>query len=282
MRRHFRILGSRRAKVPGESVDADLARQPSRAASPTIPHLEERRERPAGRPRDRGRQRRRGRAAVNGGSRSCVATASALPPEAFHDGEVARPRARSPRRCARSSPTHKLSKRVRLGIANQRVVVRTLRLPAIDDPEELDAAVRFQAQEQIPMPLDQAVLDHRVVGGVPAAEGAPPQIDVMRRRRPPRHDRRLAETAARRRPRTGRRRPLRLRHDPGARRPRRRGRRRSRRGAPADPPPRHVLYCNVGDVTNLAVARGRSCLFTRVSPVGLERRSRPSSPRRPA
>ena len=64
------------------------------------------------------------------------------------------------------------------GIANQRVVVRTLRLPAIEDPTELEAAVRFQAQEQIPMPLEQAVLDHQVVGGVPAAEGAPPQMDV--------------------------------------------------------------------------------------------------------
>jgi type IV pilus assembly protein PilM len=31
-----------------------------------------------------------------------------------------------------------------------------------------------------------------------------------------------------------------------------------------------VLYCNVGDVINLAVARGRACLFTRVSQVGLE------------
>jgi Tfp pilus assembly PilM family ATPase len=31
-----------------------------------------------------------------------------------------------------------------------------------------------------------------------------------------------------------------------------------------------VLYCNVGDVTNLAVARGRACLFTRVSHAGME------------
>jgi Tfp pilus assembly PilM family ATPase len=31
-----------------------------------------------------------------------------------------------------------------------------------------------------------------------------------------------------------------------------------------------VLYCNVGDSMNLAVARGRSCLFSRVSIVGLE------------
>ena len=36
------------------------------------------------------------------------------------------------------------------------------------------------------------------------------------------------------------------------------------------PPQEAVLYCNVGDVMNLAVARGRSCLFTRVSGVGLE------------
>jgi type IV pilus assembly protein PilM len=30
------------------------------------------------------------------------------------------------------------------------------------------------------------------------------------------------------------------------------------------------LYCNLGDVTNLAVARGSACLFTRVSPFGVE------------
>ena len=37
-------------------------------------------------------------------------------------------------------------------------------------------------------------------------------------------------------------------------------------GAPGDA----VLYCSVGDVMNLAVARGRSCLFTRVSNIGME------------
>jgi type IV pilus assembly protein PilM len=42
----------------------------------------------------------------------------------------------------------------------------------------------------------------------------------------------------------------------------------------AESPPvssdRAVLYCNVGDAMNLAVARGRACLFTRVSAVGME------------
>ena len=118
------------------------------------------------------------------------------------------------------------------------------------------------------MPLDQAVLDHRVVGGVAAIGGRAAADRRDRRRRPPRHDRRLAEAPARRRPRTGRRRPLRLRHDPGAGRRHRSGRARAERGEP--PARQAVLYCNVGDVTNLAVAKGRSCLFTRVSPVGLE------------
>jgi type IV pilus assembly protein PilM len=30
------------------------------------------------------------------------------------------------------------------------------------------------------------------------------------------------------------------------------------------------LFCNLGDVSNLAVARGSTCLFTRVSPFGIE------------
>src|SRR5436309_4780706 len=73
---------------------------------------------------------------------------------------------------------NKLSRRVRLGVANPGLVFRTMRLPAIESPEELAAAVRFQAQDELPMPLDQAVLDHHVVGGVAASDGGKPQIQV--------------------------------------------------------------------------------------------------------
>src|ERR671936_1645971 len=66
---------------------------------------------------------------------------------------------------------HKLSKTVRLGVANQRVAVRTFRLPLIEDPDELRTAVRFQAQEHLPMPLDQAVLDHQVVSRFSGEDG---------------------------------------------------------------------------------------------------------------
>jgi type IV pilus assembly protein PilM len=205
---------------------------------------------------------------VQGANGSTRVGASAIQPlEAgiFHEGEVL-----DPDRLAEALKAlfaeHKLSKRVRLGVGNQRVIVRTLRLPAIEDPKEMEAAVRFQAQEQIPMPLDEAVLEHQVVGGVSAEEGAKPQVDVV-------------VVAARRDMVSSFVEPIRSAGlepvgvdlsafamiralaDVGM------------VGAATEPgqrPSEAVLYCNVGDVTNLAVARGRACLFTRVSHAGLE------------
>jgi type IV pilus assembly protein PilM len=199
---------------------------------------------------------------VNGTAQVTGSAIAPLPPGTFHDGEVV-----DADRLAASLKAlfseHKLAKQVRLGVGNQRVVVRTVRLPAIEDPKEMAAAVRFQAQEQIPMPLEQAVLEHQVVGGVPAEEGSTPQVDVIvvaaRRdmvasflepiRRAGLHPvgidlsafgmiRALAEVEV--------------------------------TAEPGERPSSAVLYCNLGDVTNLAVARGASCLFTRVSHVGLE------------
>jgi type IV pilus assembly protein PilM len=202
------------------------------------------------------------------GTRVAAAAVEALPPGAFRDGEVVEPEAVTEALRALFS-ANKLNRRVRLGIANQRVVVRTLRLPAIDDPGELESAVRFSAQEQIAMPLDQAVIEHRVVGGVAAGADAPPQIDVM-------------VVAARREMIAASLKPLR---DAGLepigvdlsafgmiRALGVAGAVANGDEAPAgeQPTPIADLYCNVGDVTNLAVAKGRTCLFTRVSPVGLE------------
>ncbi len=140
-----------------------------------------------------------------------------------------------------------------------------MRLPAIDDPTELDAAVRFQAQEQIPMPLDQAVLDHRVVGGVPATEETAAQIDVIL-------------VAARRDMIDASLEPLRVAGlkpigiDLSAF-----GLIRALGAAPSEPEgagdrprARPPSTATSATSTNLAVAKGRSCLFTRVAPVGLE------------
>ncbi|HSS04714.1 MAG TPA: type IV pilus assembly protein PilM [Solirubrobacterales bacterium] len=204
--------------------------------------------------------------AVNGSARVTASAIGSLDPGAFYEGEVL-----DPGRLASALKSlfaeHKLSKRVRLGIGNQRLVVRTMRLPAIENPKEMEAAVRFQAQEQMPMPLDQAVLEYQVVGGVAAEEGGSAQVDVV-------------VVAARREMVASFVEPI--------------------RRAGLDPvgvdlsafgmiraladtvqvsngatesgeiQTGAVLYCSIGDVTNLAVARGRACLFTRVSHVGLE------------
>jgi type IV pilus assembly protein PilM len=206
---------------------------------------------------------------VNGSAELKATAIAPLAPGSFHEGEVLDPDALAAT-LKELFAEHKLGKRVRLGVGNQRVVVRTLRLPAIEDPKQMEAAVRFQAQEQMPMPLDQAVLEHQVVGGVPAEEGQPPQVDVL-------------VVAARRDMVSSFVQPVRraglepvgvdlsafgmIRALAGEQGPVPDG------PAPSEPgerPASAVLYCNVGDVTNLAVARGRSCLFTRVSHAGLE------------
>ena len=201
--------------------------------------------------------------AANGSAQVTASAIGPLEPGAFHEGEVL-----DPERLAAALKSlfaeHKLSKRVRLGIGNQRLVVRRMRLPAIEDPKEMAAAVRFRAQEQMPMPLDQAVLEHQVVGGVPAEEGDAAQLDVV-------------VVAARREMVSSFVEPIRRAGlDPVGIDLAAFGMIRALAGAgaataePGQMPPSAVLYCSLGDVTNLAVARGRACLFTRVSHVGLE------------
>lgn len=58
---------------------------------------------------------------------------------------------------------------VHLGVANQKVVVRLMDLPRMSS-EDLKGAINFEAREQIPMPIEDAVLDHVVLG--PASEGS--------------------------------------------------------------------------------------------------------------
>ena len=69
---------------------------------------------------------------------------------------------------------HKLPKRnVRIGIANNRVGVRTIDVSGIEDPKQLANAVRFRAQEALPIPIDEAVLDFQILGQGTAADGSP-------------------------------------------------------------------------------------------------------------
>ncbi|HLX31146.1 MAG TPA: type IV pilus assembly protein PilM [Gaiellaceae bacterium] len=59
---------------------------------------------------------------------------------------------------------HKLPRRgVRLGVASSRIGVRSFEIAGIADEKQFVNAVRFRAQEALPIPLDEAVLDYRVL-----------------------------------------------------------------------------------------------------------------------
>lgn len=177
---------------------------------------------------------------------------------------------------------NKLSKTVRLGVANQRVAVRTLQLPRIEDPQELETAVRFQAQEHLPMPVDQAVIDYQVVSRSNAEDGTRSmEVVVVAARRDMLGTLLTAVRGAGLRPvgidlsafaliralsgETGNGAPQAGQLVEGA-----------TEELPAEGAPIEgayvpaALYCSLGDVTNLAVARGSTCLFTRISPFGVE------------
>ncbi|MGZ8695001.1 MAG: type IV pilus assembly protein PilM, partial [Gaiellaceae bacterium] len=60
---------------------------------------------------------------------------------------------------------HKLpQKAVRLGIGTNRIGVRRLEITGLADASHLENAIRFRAQEVLPIPLEEAVLDYQVVG----------------------------------------------------------------------------------------------------------------------
>ncbi len=61
------------------------------------------------------------------------------------------------------------NRRVILGIANQKVIVRPIELPYMER-EELDSALRFQVQEFIPIPVEDAVLDFEIIEEFMTAE----------------------------------------------------------------------------------------------------------------
>lgn len=62
------------------------------------------------------------------------------------------------------------AKSVVVGVANQRVIVRQAELPAMSDAD-MRSALQFEAQELIPIPLDEAVLDFQVLEEFSAPDG---------------------------------------------------------------------------------------------------------------
>jgi len=182
-----------------------------------------------------------------------AATAS-LGPEVMRDGEVTDPDALAGT-LRDLFKANKLGRRVRVGVANQRIVVRVLDLPPLENRKDLDTAVRFQAQEHIPMPMEQAVLDWHSLGLQQTPEGERTRVVVAAARRD--MIERLLGTV-----RAAGLRPVGVDLSAFAMI------RALGRDSIADGSP--VLYLNVAGLTNLAVGQGGVCAFTRVVPGGLE------------
>ena len=81
-----------------------------------------------------------------------------LPVDAVRDGEVTDPEAVAATLRTLWEQVRFSSRKVVVGVANQRVVVRLLDLPWLP-PAELRASLAFQVQDYLPMPVEQALLD---------------------------------------------------------------------------------------------------------------------------
>jgi type IV pilus assembly protein PilM len=147
---------------------------------------------------------------------------------------------------------NELPKHVRLGVANQRIVVRSLDLPPLEDPKQLDAAVRAEAPDHIPMPMDEAILDFVPLGIVDTAQGPRQRVVIVAVRREM-IDRLVTAT---------REAGLKLEGIDLA------AFGMVRALAPTVPEGA-LLYINVAGLTNVAVANDSGCLFTRAAAGGL-------------
>ena len=111
------------------------------------------------------------RVAVNGAVELRQLASEPLPRGIFVGGEVKEPEALG-RELKSFFKKHKLPKRnVRVGVANNRIGVRTIELQGIADPKQVANAVRFRAQEALPIPIDQAVLDFQVLSEETGSDG---------------------------------------------------------------------------------------------------------------
>lgn len=147
-----------------------------------------------------------------------------------------------------------LDKHVRVGLANQKIVVRVIELPYLEDSKEIDAAVRFHAQDQLPMPLEHAVLDYQQLGIIDDENGRRLRVLLVAARREMVERVLAALRAAGLKPEgvdLSAFAMVRALHRPGA-------------------DEEQILYLAIGGLTNLAVARGTTCSFARASGSGVE------------
>ncbi|MBJ7457871.1 MAG: pilus assembly protein PilM [Thermoleophilaceae bacterium] len=185
------------------------------------------------------------------------ASATTIDPGLVVDGEIADP-AGLGSAIAEFFAANGLPNKVRMSVASPRVVIRTIETPVIPDRKEFAAAVRFQASDHIPMPLDEAVLDYQVLETIPGADtGDPPKFSVMLVAASRGLIDGLMDTA--------RHAGIKLQGVDLA------AFSLIRVMYPGDVAQRETIaYLHFGDMLNVTLARGRVCKFTRATPVGYE------------
>jgi type IV pilus assembly protein PilM len=192
--------------------------------------------------------------AVNGRIRVERAATSPLDPGIIRDGEVADVDGLAEALRALYHANKGLGKRVRVGLANQKIIVRVIDLPYLEDTKEIDAVVAFHAQDNLPMPIQHAVIDHQILDSRSDENGRRLRVLLVAARREMVERVLSAVRAAGLKP---------------------EGvdlsafamvRALSRPDEDGD----QVLYLGIGGLTNLAVARGRTCSFARASGSGVE------------
>jgi type IV pilus assembly protein PilM len=188
---------------------------------------------------------------VNGGLTIETAASIALAPGIVREGEIVDVDALADA-LRTLFKEHDLGKSVRIGVANQRAVVRHLLLPPIPDAKELATAVQFQAESELPMPLDQAVLEHVALDIIETPAGPRQRVLLVAARRDMIERILIAVRQAGLKPEGidlsafGM-----IRARPG-------------RGEAL------VVHLAVGGMVNFALTRGTECLFTRVLANGAE------------
>jgi type IV pilus assembly protein PilM len=178
----------------------------------------------------------------------------ALAPDTVRDGEVNNVDVLA-EALAELFKSSGLDRQVRIGIANQRIMMRRIELPPLTDANEIDLAVRFQAQDEIPMPIETVVLDYRSLGIIDSGTGPRLNVLLVAARRD------MVERVLQASRQAG--------LQPEGVDLAAFGMVRALRPLDAGET-EQILYLSIGGMTNLAISNGPTCEFTRVLASGID------------
>ncbi|HEX8157590.1 MAG TPA: type IV pilus assembly protein PilM [Solirubrobacteraceae bacterium] len=189
---------------------------------------------------------------VNGTIELTRAATIDLPLGVVRDGEVVDVQAVTTALKELWSEHKGLGKDVRIGVANAKIVVRMVDVPPVINPADIDAVVRQVAADELPMPMESALLDFEPLGIVETPQGPRQRVVLIAARREMVEAVLAAVVGAGLKPRGVDLSAFAMIRALGAGRP------------------DSALYLSIGGVANLAVVVDGVCIFTRVTGAGIE------------